>query len=79
MAAYTCLLRICSLAADVVSLFVLRSLPSNESTRYNMSLISRSLSLRGGGGGAAAAAAAQFVSYWPVRGPKSRPAASLVY
>jgi hypothetical protein len=32
-AAYTCLLRICCLVADVL-LFVLRSLPSNRSTRY---------------------------------------------
>jgi hypothetical protein len=30
------LLRICCLAANVVSLFVLRSLPSNGSTRYNI-------------------------------------------
>jgi hypothetical protein len=35
-ATYTCLLRICCLAADVVSLFVSRSLPSNGSTRYNI-------------------------------------------
>jgi hypothetical protein len=35
-AAYTYLLRICCLAANVVSLFVLRSLPSNGSTRYSM-------------------------------------------
>jgi hypothetical protein len=35
MAAHTCLLRICCLAVDVVSLFGLRSLPSNESTHYS--------------------------------------------
>jgi hypothetical protein len=35
-AAYTCSLRICCLAADVVSLFFSRSLPSNGSTRYNI-------------------------------------------
>jgi hypothetical protein len=34
MAAYTCLLRICCLAANVVSFFVSKSLPSNGSTRY---------------------------------------------
>jgi hypothetical protein len=34
-AAYTCLLRLCCLAADVVSLFVSSSLPSNGSTRYS--------------------------------------------
>jgi hypothetical protein len=31
------LLRICRLVADVVSLFVSRSLPTNGSTRYNIS------------------------------------------
>jgi hypothetical protein len=34
MAAYTRLLQICFLAANVVSLFVSRLLPSNRSTRY---------------------------------------------
>jgi hypothetical protein len=34
MATYTCLLRICCLGVDVVSLFVSRSLPSNGSTHY---------------------------------------------
>jgi hypothetical protein len=33
---YSCLLRICGLAADVVSLFVSRSLPSNGYTRHNI-------------------------------------------
>jgi hypothetical protein len=35
-AAHSCLLRICPLAADVVSLFVSRSLPSNGSIRYSI-------------------------------------------
>jgi hypothetical protein len=35
-AVYTCLLRICSLAADVVSLFFPRSLPSNGSICYSI-------------------------------------------
>jgi hypothetical protein len=35
MAVYTCLLRIRCLPANVVSLFVLRSLPSNGSTHYS--------------------------------------------
>jgi hypothetical protein len=34
--AYTCLLRFCYLAADVVLLFVSRPLPSNGTTRYNI-------------------------------------------
>jgi hypothetical protein len=34
--AFSCLLKICLLAADVVSLFVSRSLPSNGSKRYNI-------------------------------------------
>jgi hypothetical protein len=37
--AYTCLLRICCLAANDVSLFVSRSLPSNRSTRYSINKI----------------------------------------
>jgi hypothetical protein len=37
--AYTCLLRISCLAADVVSLFVFRSLPSNGSTRYSILIL----------------------------------------
>jgi hypothetical protein len=35
-AAYTCLLKICCLAANVALFFVSRSLPSNGSTRYNI-------------------------------------------
>jgi hypothetical protein len=38
-AAYTCLLKICCLAADVVSLFVWRSLPSNGSRRYSINIL----------------------------------------
>jgi hypothetical protein len=34
--AFTCLLNICCLAANVVSLFVSRSLSGNSSTCYNM-------------------------------------------
>jgi hypothetical protein len=36
MAVYTCLLRICCIAANAVLLFVLRSLPSNGATCYNI-------------------------------------------
>jgi hypothetical protein len=39
-AMYTCLLRICCLAADVVLLFVSRSLPSNGSTCYIIFMVS---------------------------------------
>jgi hypothetical protein len=35
-AAYTCLLRICFLAVNIVSLFVSRLLPCNSSTRYSI-------------------------------------------
>jgi hypothetical protein len=38
-AAYIYLLRICCLEADVVSLFVSRSLPSNGSARYNITQV----------------------------------------
>jgi hypothetical protein len=46
---YTCLLGICSLAADVFSLFVSRSLPSNGSTRYNIMTVQGQNTLCGGG------------------------------
>jgi hypothetical protein len=36
--AYTCLLRMCCLATDVISLFVSGSLPSNGSTCYNINI-----------------------------------------
>jgi hypothetical protein len=36
MAAYTSLLKICCLAANIVLLYVSRSLPSNGSTPYNI-------------------------------------------